>query len=505
MHSSSGESSQQNPSDSNALISVLMPLEFHRDQAIIAIRKWRQEQTLPGSAFELILVASHDANAADMDEIRHVLAPQDRLIQTAAKHDIAQVAEAARHARADLLFFTESHVWPTPTVLKQCLDVFKRHPEWAGFSCRTHASAPNRLARSEARMYEADIQHGMTESSWRKILDQCFATRREAYEEAAGFDLGFGHFSEWLLAARYHKLGLSIGYVPEIELVHHYIGQWPELRDFTEDFVDGEALWLACGGPRQEPMIEVPLEWSSRGERRKDLAQHILQIAWHQKRWKLRPRLNGGDMMQVLRRHWVAALLGDRLDTVRARATLLWRHVALILARAFASDAQLDRAFREAIAALVHKRRLDASSDVEKMAADGSLWTPDELDAGRAAGIYAAEVYDGVAFRWSSNVASVELKLPAGEHLVQVRTLAHILMKPVETLFYLNGQMVPIEAATAADGTFVLKVARDSENRATLGWVCERQQAPNDSRILGLPVTRICRAEFQENCAHFSW
>ncbi len=208
--------------------------------------------------------------------------------------------------------------------------------------------------------------------------------------------------------------------------------------------------------------------------------------------------------MQVLRRHWVAALLGDRLDTVRARATLLWRHVALILARAFASDAQLDRAFREAIAALVHKRRLDASSDVEKMAADGSLWTPDELDAGRAAGIYAAEVYDGVAFRWSSNVASVELKLPAGEHLVQVRTLAHILMKPVETLFYLNGQMVPIEAATAADGTFVLKVARDSENRATLGWVCERQQAPNDSRILGLPVTRICRAEFQENCAHFS-
>ena len=489
----SRKSSQQNPPDSNVLISVLMPLEFHRDQATIAIRKWRQDQTLRGSAFELILVASHDANAADMDEIRQLLAPQDRLVQTSAKHDIAQVAEAARHARADLLFFTESHVWPTPTVLEQCLDVFSRRPEWAGFSCRTHASAPNKLARSEARMYEADIQHGMTESSWCKILDQCFATRRKAYEEAAGFDFVFGHFSEWLLAARYHKLGLSIGYVPEIELVHHYIGQWPELRHFTEDFVAGEALWLARGGPRQEPVIEIPFEWSSRGERRKDLAQHILQIAWHHKRRKLRPRLHGGGMMQVLRRHWVAAVLGDRLDTGSARATLLWRHVALMLARAFGSDAQLDRVFRQTIAALVHEKRLRTSPEVQKVAGDGSLWTPDEVDAGRAAGIYAAEVYNGVPFRWSSDVASVELILPAGEHLVQVQTLAHILTTRVDPLFYLNGQMLPIEAANVTDGTFVLKVARDSHNPAILGWVGKRQQAPDDSRILSLPITRISR------------
>ncbi|MER9916413.1 MULTISPECIES: hypothetical protein [unclassified Mesorhizobium] len=489
------KSSQQNPSDSNVLISVLMPLEFHRDQATIAIRKWRQDQTLQGSAFELILVASHDADAADMDEIRQLLAPQDRLVQTSAKHDIAQVAEAARHARGDLLFFTESHVWPTPTVLEQCLDVFAKRPEWAGFSCRTHASAPNKLARSEARMYEADIQHGMTESSWRKILDQCFATRRKAYGEAGGFEVDFGHFSEWLLAARYHKLGLAIGYAPEIELVHHYIGQWPELRGFTEDFVAGEALWLARGGPRQERIIEIPFEWSSRGERRKDLARHILQIAWHQRRRKLRPRLRDRGMLQVLRRHWVAALLGDRLDTSRARATLLWRHVALMLARAFGSDAQLDRVFRQTIAALVHERRLRTSPEVQKVAGEGSLWTPDELHAGRAAGIHAAEVYDGVPFRWSSDVASAELQLPAGEHLVQVQTLAHILMKSVKPLFYLNGQMLPIEAANLADGTFVLTVARDGDNPTILGWVSEPQQAPHDSRILGLPITRISRLE----------
>ncbi|MEO5757898.1 MAG: hypothetical protein ABIQ51_13700 [Mesorhizobium sp.] len=488
------KSSQQNLPDSNVLISVLMPLEFHRDQATIAIRKWRQDQTLRGSAFELILVASHDANAADMDEIRQLLAPQDRLVQTSAKHDIAQVAEAARHARADLLFFTESHVWPTPTVLEQCLDVFSRHPEWAGFSCRTHASAPNKLARSEARMYEADIQHGMTESSWRKILDQCFATRRKAYEEAAGFDFGFGHFSEWLLAARYHKLGLSIGYVPEIELVHHYSGEWPELRRFTEDFVAGEALWLQRGGSRQEPVIEIPIEWSCRGGRRKDLARHILQIARHQTRQKLRPRLRFGGMMQVLRRHWGAALLGPRLDTGSARATLLWWQAALMLARAFGSDAQLDRVFRQTIAALVHVRRLCALPEAQEIAGDGSLWTPDDSDAGRAAGIHATELYDGETFRWSSDVASVELKLPAGEHLVQIQTLAHILTTRVEPRFYLNGQILPIEAANVADGTFVLKVARDSDHGpAILGWVGKRQSAPNDNRVLSLPITRISR------------
>jgi len=186
-------------------------------------------------------------------------------------------------------------------------------------------------------------------------------------------------------------------------------------------------------------------------------------------------------------------LLGDRLDTGSARATLLWRHVALMLARAFGSDAQLDRVFRQTIAALVHEKRLRTSPEVQKVAGDGSLWTPDEVDAGRAAGIYAAEVYNGVPFRWSSDVASVELILPAGEHLVQVQTLAHILTTRVDPLFYLNGQLLPIEAANVTDGTFVLKVARDSHNPAILGWVGKRQQAPDDSRILSLPITRISR------------
>ena len=197
--------------------------------------------------------------------------------------------------------------------------------------------------------------------------------------------------------------------------------------------------------------------------------------------------------MQVLQHHWGAALLGDRLATGSARATLLWRHVTLMLARAFGSDSQLDKVFRQTIAALVHERRLRTSPEVQEVADDGSLWTPDEAYAGRAAGIHAAEVYDGVAFRWSSDVASVELNLPAGEHLVLVQTLAHILMKPVEPLFYQNGQILPIEAANVADGTFVLKMARDSYNPAILGWVSEHQQAPNDSRILGLPITRISR------------
>src|SRR5688572_16832873 len=163
-------------------ISVLIPLEFHRDQAVEAIGKWRGEQTLDGTLFEVIVIASRRSRASDLDAVRALLGPNDRLVLTDAAHDVAQVAEAATYARADVLFFTESHVLPTPTVLAQCLELFAHRPEWAAFSCRTRGITPNRLARAEAHMYETDILYGMTSHAWRKILDQCFVTRRSAYE-----------------------------------------------------------------------------------------------------------------------------------------------------------------------------------------------------------------------------------------------------------------------------------------------------------------------------------
>ena len=73
----------------------------------------------------------------------------------------------------------------------------------------------NLLSEIEARFYQSDIDFGMTRHLWRKVLDQCFVVRRSAYDEAGGFDPSFGHFEEWLLAARLYLAGATIGTRPK--------------------------------------------------------------------------------------------------------------------------------------------------------------------------------------------------------------------------------------------------------------------------------------------------
>src|ERR1700694_3829416 len=62
--------------------------------------------------------------------------------------------------------------------------------------------------------------------------NQCFVTRREAYDECGGLKPELGHFSEWVLAASYlNAVGRSD--LPEARIHHHYIGSLPELKPFT--------------------------------------------------------------------------------------------------------------------------------------------------------------------------------------------------------------------------------------------------------------------------------
>ena len=152
---------------------------------------------------------------------------------------------AAETARGDVLFFTESHCLPEPETLAHADAAARLNPDWAGFSCRSVPITHNLLSKIEAELYGRDIEFGMTEHPWRKVLDQCFVVRRSAYFQAGGFDPAFGHFAEWLIAARFHALGLTIGYTPDVRIHHVYIGQFGEWRRFTADFVEGQMKYLA--------------------------------------------------------------------------------------------------------------------------------------------------------------------------------------------------------------------------------------------------------------------
>ena len=265
---------QTDPETITPLVSVIIPLEFHRGQWERCWQGW-QRQTLDKAAFEIIMVVPPDF--PDRDRLSELAGPAPCLEYSQHSHDIALCADGAATARGKFLFFTESHCWPEPDVLELCLQAFHTHADWAGFSYRSVRVSHNRLSQVEADMYEADIEYGMRIHPWRKILDQCFVTRREAYEQCGGFKPDFGHFAEWMLAASYFERSHKIGYLPEARIHHYHLGSLADLNSFTRDFVRGEASYFSEDrhGPGDN-LLEIPPELICRGNFDRDMAQGFL-------------------------------------------------------------------------------------------------------------------------------------------------------------------------------------------------------------------------------------
>ena len=206
--------------------------------------------------------------------------PADHLEFSSHSHDIDLCAAGAARARGKYLLFTEAHCWPEPDLLERCLEAINANPDWAGSPCLSIPITHNRLSRAEARMYMSDIEYAMEVHPWRKILDQCFVTDREAYERCGGFKTGIGHYAEWLLAASYFQRGYKIGYFTKARFHHYYSGSLAELKAFTLDFVSGEFNHL--GGERDDSisrLFEIPSEWICQGNFDRDRARAVLHIA----------------------------------------------------------------------------------------------------------------------------------------------------------------------------------------------------------------------------------
>jgi len=466
---------------------VVIPFEYHRGQWERCIGAW-MAQTVEPLRYEVILVVPPGfPRQQELTDFLSRTNSRCRLLECDLHHDIGLSAFGASAARGQLLFFTESHCWPEPDVLALCVRAFDEHPEWAGFSCRSLPITPNRMAEAEADMYEADITYGMTVHPWRKILDQCFVTRRDAYTQCGGLQEEYGHFGEWALAASYHELGLVIGYLPEARFHHHYIGVLSELRKFTLDFVRGEINFLS--GDLSRPgrhLIEIPEEWMRRGSHDRQLARALLRISLREC-WRDVVRLPG-HLSAAMR--WLApALLGDSLGRTGALINVMSSHVAARLANLFGSKQKLSEAFKAYLAALIHRQRLSSMADVraaKRYDPDRSIFSPDH------AGFHPIETYQGERFRWSETAAMLRIDLPAGQIGICIDCLpVRGMLANVRPRFYLDGKRIADSDVKLEPFRAVIKANVLYAHVATLGWTCGYFAAPNDQRSLGLPVKNL--------------
>jgi len=485
--------------------SVIIPLEEHRGQAVRCVRGWAQEQALPRDQFEIVLASPPGHPEDELDEIRKLLAPHDQVLQLDLHHDMELCAKAAEHARGDVLFFTESHCLPEPETLARADAIARANPEWAGFSCHSVPITGNLLSTIEAEWYGRDIEYGMNEHPWRKVLDQCFVVRRTAYFAAGGFDPAFGHFAEWLIAARLYALGLTIGYAPDVRIHHVYIGEFSEWHRFTADFVNGQMAYLALepGDPLRAMFDEIP-EWSRRHNLRREVAHRVCRMLvldarrtgrwnWRLLRsWILRGAAGHSIMFIQAQRRRISTRLALQLDLLRRNKSRAEVH----LGECCGAIATAERTrFLRRWARSLDEPGANGRASIAPARNGSGQWAPGQLDEDHAVGFHVAETSEpGThAIRWSEPAAYVELPLAPGSHAITLNWLFPPPERaPRNVSFYVNDQPLRAdEVRVMQDRAELVVEVPDSSVPTRVGWVCEPHRAEADNRMLGLPLESI--------------
>ncbi|QIF02029.1 sulfotransferase family 2 domain-containing protein [Roseimicrobium sp. ORNL1] len=511
--------------------SVIIPLEFHRGQAEKCLQAWCADQTFPQEQFEVVVACPEGFPEQERHRLREQLRAHDHLLVFPQRHDIALCEVAAREAVGEVLFFTESHVYPEADVLEVAEREMRAHPLWAGFSCRSVPITHNLLSQIEADLYDQDIQFGMLTHPWRKVLDQCFVIQRRAYFAAGGFESQYGHFAEWLLAARLYQRGYRIGYVPEARLHHYYIGELPEWIEFTEDFADGHMLYLSQtpAGPELPLFEEVP-EWSARQHYRRSAARHMARLLWRElgfeKQAPLPPLPSSSPQADA---EADASKSTTKSESTRRRnlftASLRWYACSLLGAWRIILPAWLGR-WRTELALRWHLRRGNRDRAMQAYHACWShlvalrrghflrrwarreelktssrkgtpeMWRhqlrfPGLSTAPAGVGFHLGEPAPslGETLRWSEPAAYVELPLQKAGYRIHLRWLPLEVTPRVR--FYLNEEPIPQENLEWRGDGYDIRVKSPSRGLQRLGWVCTSYEAPQDPRALGLAVRSL--------------
>jgi len=322
------------------------------------------------------------------------------------------------------------------------------------------------------------------------VLDQCFVTRRDVYQECGGLREELGHFAEWVLAAAYHARGHAIGYLGEARFHHYYVGRIGDLKRFTLDFVQGEIRYLSEGrrGLGSE-LLEIPVEWSCQDNFDSGLARAALAAS-------LRGRLSRRGS-QTLGETWIAfrrwiwpALSGDRAARAMAWLAAVHARCMLTVMVKIGSLARVSRELKRYIAALIALQRLDCIHGVRPRGGHALPRLGARVIA--QAGFHAMEAWQGRSFRWSEPEAAIRISAQAGPNVVRIKCLGvRESLDRIGVRFYVDGMRIADTSITVRDGAFDVSLDPPASDSFALAWTCSRFPAAGDERRLGLPVVAI--------------
>ncbi|MDA0657553.1 MAG: hypothetical protein O3C60_01820 [Planctomycetota bacterium] len=482
--------------------SVLIPMEFHRGLATRCVSGWTQRQDFPRSEFEVIVAAPRRGDAAETASVAAVLGPQDRLLFVDANHDMPLVAAAARQSLGENLVLTEAHCLPRPDFLSQAATVFADQPTWSGFSGLSIPLTHNLLSEIEADMYAGDIQDHLENHPWLKVLDQCFVIRRTAYEKCGGIEPEYGHFAEWLLAARLHIHGFAIGHDRRPAIEHWYCGDLEELAEFTRDFAIGQMRFArnAESDPCGRLFDPVPM-WSNRWQldplmpryMRRLLARDLTEII---KRGRFRS-LRSWPWKNAL--YWlsIGSKINSLLDVSQHRERRSKQQVARCLRRTDRNAAAA--AFREFIEAstacgcaeYIQQWLARPEADKSTLCELNFGWSCQSPYGSSSSGIHEVECHNDTVFRWTEPAAMIQLPHLSGEWTIEIHWMPFSVPVGRDYRFYCDEHLIEAHRVGHCGYTTTLRIMADQGQAHRLSWVVPRRKAPSDPRDLGMGIQGI--------------
>jgi predicted dehydrogenase len=492
-------------------VSVILPLPDHRGYAAKAVSSWSQGQTFDRDRYEVIVVS--DGAEPELDQtVESLLGSADRLIREEGVSEVELYDRASRAASGRLLVFTEPHCIAEPAFIEEMLVHLARTGD-QGACARTVAICPNALARMEQVLYDESFSVFAQPGHWCKVILRAFAIERSTYLEAGGFEVQYGRFAEFALAARLHATGKRIGYAPGVAVEHVYTTNFSQLVPPIDDFLAGELRYrLDHPVPYCERYFGVPEEWAARGELSRDGARAAWGVA---ARALLRPSSwragTAGSLLATAVRLVPAALLGARAARAHAGLRLAVARLRCQLWRL--NERRMLRAYRDASHWMSRRARLRFLGELAPHAPelDGKpSFALAEVPDQRLFGFHRAERVDGTTFRWSRAVACAEVPVGPGEYRVEIDTGGLRDPRSLGVQVFFNGRRIPASRLDL-DSTRISFRLTPSEFSAgaaqRLGLVAApfrpaRVAASDDERELALPISSVDFKPLREGGRH---
>ena len=220
-------------------LSLLVPLEDARGDAVEHLRTWTHEQSLPRERYQVVIASTGEDPEGD-ERVQDLLADHDVFERVPGADLIELWNAAAARADSDWVVLTENHCEADPACLASVVRTIESDGDHDALTLDHGHITSNAVSELGARWFEQVYEEWDEPGQWPRLNLVGFAIRRGAYLEAGGLDPRYGLFSAPLLSARLHRGGARIGHLPDAHVLHVHADDIEEHHGHSADFARGE-------------------------------------------------------------------------------------------------------------------------------------------------------------------------------------------------------------------------------------------------------------------------